>query len=140
MAVVARQPSAVPRSISRRKPASVELRNIIVKEVAKHVARLALEDALGGAAGPILNAIEIASWVHDYAPYILAYADAPKELEELRQAVATPRDRIRDPPHRRGGASSTRWLSYIFDRRAGQSGAHSNLEALANYGMVREEK
>jgi hypothetical protein len=66
------------------------LRNIIVKEVAKHVARLALEDALGGAAGPILNAIEIASWVHDYAPYILAYADAPKELEELRQAVATP--------------------------------------------------
>ncbi len=52
--------------------------------------RLALEDAVGGPVGPILNALDIASWVvEEGAPFIEAYADPPKSLEELQDAVST---------------------------------------------------
>jgi hypothetical protein len=34
--------------------------------------------------------LELASWVHEFVPYIAAYADSPKTLEELQDAVSTP--------------------------------------------------
>jgi hypothetical protein len=77
--------------IPEERPESAQVRNAIIKQVAKHVARLALEDVLGGAAGPILNGLEIASWVVEAGgPYIEAYSDPPKSLQELQDAVSTP--------------------------------------------------
>ena len=62
----------------------------VIKQVAKFVARLTFEATLGKVQR-ILDAMEVASWlIEEGAPYIEAYADPPKSLEELRDAVSTP--------------------------------------------------
>jgi hypothetical protein len=38
-----------------------------------------------------LNALDAAIWIHSGLPYIRAYLDPPKSLEELQQAALTPR-------------------------------------------------
>jgi len=77
--------------IPDERPDSAVLRHAIVRQVAKHVARLALEHMIGEPAGIILNTLDIASWVAEgFAPYIEAYADPPKSLEELQDAASTP--------------------------------------------------
>jgi hypothetical protein len=46
---------------------------------------------IGEPAGTILNTLDIASWVAEgFAPYVEAYSDPPKSLEELQDAVSTP--------------------------------------------------
>lgn len=40
---------------------------------------------------PLGRALDAATWLYEYAPYIDAYLDAPKSLQELRRAVANPR-------------------------------------------------
>jgi hypothetical protein len=80
--------------IPEERPESARLRNAVIKRVATFVARLAAEHFLGEPAGLILNAIDIASsaaWVvEEGGALIEAYADPPKSLEELQDAVATP--------------------------------------------------
>ena len=77
--------------IPEERPEFAQVRNAIIKQVAKRVAILALEDAVGGPVGPILNALDIVSWVvEEGGPFIEAYADPPKSLEELPDAVSTP--------------------------------------------------
>lgn len=51
---------------------------------------LLLNEELRGSVGHVLNLLEVASWVHEFVPYIAAYADPPKTLDELQGAVSTP--------------------------------------------------
>jgi hypothetical protein len=79
--------------IPKERPQDVRLRNRTVKRIAKFVIRLLAEDEFGGPIGPVLNALDIASWVYEeYQDYvkIQAYSDPPKTLEELQQAVSSP--------------------------------------------------
>lgn len=86
-----RLPTGGSIEIPEERPASARLRNAIIKQVAQHAARLLLEDELGGPVGPILNTLDVASWViEEGGPFIEAYADPPKSLEELQDAVSTP--------------------------------------------------
>ena len=78
-------------NIPKERPESARVRHMLVRQVAKHVARLALEHMIGEPAGIILNTLDIASWVAEgFAPYVESYADPPKSLEELQDAVSTP--------------------------------------------------
>src|SRR5262249_40567646 len=45
---------------------------------------------LGRLGGPIGAIVEVGSWAHKYSPLVESYNDAPKSLDELRQAVSTP--------------------------------------------------
>ncbi|HLY89370.1 MAG TPA: hypothetical protein VKQ27_10320 [Acetobacteraceae bacterium] len=66
---------------------------------AKRAAILAGEDIAGGPVGLLLNAAQIASWVHDYGPYIQAYTDPPQSLEDLETAAQGPARRGYDVHH-----------------------------------------
>ena len=80
-----------PPEVPPERPSSARGRNAVIKQVAKYVARLALEHMIGEPAGTILNTLDIASWVAEgFAPYVEAYSDPPKSLEELQDAVSTP--------------------------------------------------
>jgi hypothetical protein len=80
------QPPEVPPD----RPSSPRARNAVIKQVAKYVARLTFEATLGKVRR-VLDAMEAASWlIEEGAPYIEAYADPPKSLEELQDAVSTP--------------------------------------------------
>jgi len=60
---------------------------------------MAGEDIAGGPVGLLLNAAQIASWVHDYGPYIQASLDAPQSLEDLQSAAQGPARRGYDVHH-----------------------------------------
>ena len=66
---------------------------------AKQGAIMAGEDIAGGPVGLLLNAAQIASWVHDYGPYIQASLDAPQSLEDLESAAHGPARRGYDVHH-----------------------------------------
>jgi hypothetical protein len=75
--------------IPKERPTSAKLRNAVVKLVTRHVSSLLLlNEELRGSVGHVLNVLELASWVHEFVPYIAAYADPPKTLEELQNAVS----------------------------------------------------
>ena len=57
---------------------------------AKRAAIMAGEDIVGGPVGLLLNAAQIAMWVHDYGPYIQAYTDPPQSLEDIEAAAHGP--------------------------------------------------
>jgi hypothetical protein len=79
-----------PPEVPPERPSSARARNAVIKQVAKHVARLAFEATLGKARR-ILDAMELAYWViEEGGAYIEAYADPPKSLDELQDAVSTP--------------------------------------------------
>jgi hypothetical protein len=50
---------------------------MVASWAAKRAAIMAGEDIAGGPVGVLLNAAQIAVWVHDYGPYIQAYSDPP---------------------------------------------------------------
>ncbi len=77
-------------SIPEERPASARIRHVIIKELAKEAAILAVGGAGDGAVGLLLTTMNVASWVHDYGPFIQSYIDPPKSLEELQDAVPTP--------------------------------------------------
>ncbi|GGF01311.1 hypothetical protein GCM10011611_03570 [Aliidongia dinghuensis] len=66
---------------------------------AKRAAIMAGEDIAGGPVGLLLNAAQIAVWVHDYGPYIQAYIDPPQPLEDLEAAAQGPARRGYDVHH-----------------------------------------
>jgi len=78
-------------------------RRQVIKAVAAWAARqgaiMAGEDIAGGPVGLLLNAAQIASWVHDYGPYIQASLDAPQSLEDLQSAAQGPARRGYDVHH-----------------------------------------
>ena len=67
----------------------------VLKRVARWVATragiLVAEDvAGGGAVGLLLDAVQIAIWVREYYPWLQAYNDPPKTLDELQKAAVGP--------------------------------------------------
>ena len=89
--VAQNDPSDRPTDIPEERPTSAKLRNAAIKVVARHVSSLLLlNEELRGSVGHVLNVLELASWVHEFVPYIAAYADPPKTLEELQNAVSIP--------------------------------------------------
>ena len=76
---------------------------------AKRAAIMAGEDIAGGPIGVLLNAAQIAVWVHDYAPYIQAYTDPPQSLEDLETAA-------------QGSARQGYDVHHIVEQASGRSG------------------
>jgi hypothetical protein len=49
------------------------------------------EDEVGRQIGPILDLLEVGSWVaEEYSDHLQSYIDPPKTLEELQSAVSSP--------------------------------------------------
>lgn len=72
-------------------PGTAKLRNAIIKQTAKWLAKAALiETSAGPIVGTLLNVAEAALWVYEYAPYLQSYLDEPKTLEELQQDSLDP--------------------------------------------------
>jgi hypothetical protein len=77
--------------IPSEKPTPSRLRNIAIRIVARQVSLvLQVHEELRSSVGQVLNLLEAASWLHEFVPDITAYADPPKTLEELQQAVSIP--------------------------------------------------
>ena len=76
-----------PPTVPKERPASARIRNAIVKQLLAFGARVAAEQLIGEPAGLVVSAAD-AVWVaEEYGPYIDAYFDAPRSLEELQQAA-----------------------------------------------------
>jgi hypothetical protein len=63
---------------------------VVVKAAAKWLLRAVLREATGPI-GTFLNILDAAIWIYDAYPYIQAYLDPPKPLEELRRAAFEPK-------------------------------------------------
>lgn len=90
--VVAHDLLGDPPKIPTETPATGAARNLVRKAVAHWLARAALAAADIAAPEiviPVQVAVEGAFWL---APYVNAYLDKPKTLDELKSAVNTPRD------------------------------------------------
>lgn len=75
--------------IPEERPVTAQLRNAVIKEVAKWLFKAMAKEFVGGPVmGTALNVLDAASWIHEAYPYISAYLDAPKTLEELQDAVS----------------------------------------------------
>lgn len=64
------------------------MRNRVIKEVAKWLAKAAVREA-AGPVGTLLNIAEAGSWLYEAYPYIRSYLDEPKTLDELQRAART---------------------------------------------------
>jgi hypothetical protein len=73
-----------PPEIPDDEPPRVSLRWPVIKEVAGWMLMLGLRET---PAGPVLALIEAAKWAYDYSPYVSAFLDEPKSLQELQRAV-----------------------------------------------------
>ncbi len=81
-------PIPAPPEIPKIEPPRASLRWPIVKLVARWVFRIGVEAT---PVGRVLDVIQVAEWVYDYAPYVQAYLDKPKSLAELRRAALEPK-------------------------------------------------
>jgi hypothetical protein len=75
-------PTDDPPELPKERPSTSEERTRAIKEVARRLARF------GGPIGKIIGA---AYWLYEYDAKIEASLDPPKSLEELQQAVLTPK-------------------------------------------------
>ena len=75
-------------NIPKDRPPTAQLRNRVIKEVAKWLAKAAVRE-VAGPVGTFLNLVEAASWLYEAYPYVRAYLDERKTLDELQQAVRT---------------------------------------------------
>jgi hypothetical protein len=78
-----------PPKIPKERPDSTRLRNRVVKEVAKWLVKIGVRE-LTGPVGTALNIAEGVSWLYEAYPYVRAYTDAPKTLQELHELVRVP--------------------------------------------------
>lgn len=77
--------------VPNERPPTAKLRNRVIKEVAKWLAKVALKEVIGGPIiGTLLNVLDTASWLYEAYPHIAAYCDPPKTMDELQKAVSTP--------------------------------------------------
>ena len=75
-------------NVPKERPPTARLRNRVIKEVAKWLAKAAARE-VAGPVGTLLNIVEAGSWLYEAYPYIRSYLDEPKTLDELHQAVRT---------------------------------------------------
>jgi hypothetical protein len=85
-----RPPLEPPPPVPQERPRTRQLENRIARAAAQWLLRAALRGATGPA-GNLLNAIEVAIWLHEHLPNMQSYFDPPKSLGELRDAVTTPK-------------------------------------------------
>jgi hypothetical protein len=78
-----------PPVIPEEEPPTAQLRNRVIKEIAKWALRAALRIP-AGPVGTALLVLEAAWWVYQNYPNIKSYLDAPKSLDELKDAVSNP--------------------------------------------------
>lgn len=114
--------------IPEEPPPNTRDRNSIAVRVAMFL--LATNDAV--------RADAIRRWVWEHArDRIIAYLDGPKFLDELQRVASEPKPGyeihhiVEQTPARQG------WIFERADRSMAESGAHPDLPALADHGMVR---
>jgi hypothetical protein len=73
-------PLGEPPAIPPEEPPTAQLRNAFLKAAARWLLRAGIEAALDGPAGELLAALQAASWLHEYLPYIYAYLQAAEDL------------------------------------------------------------
>lgn len=69
-----------PPKLPKERPSTKRDQFRVVKQIAKGVFK---KTTLG-------KLVEAAAWLYEYVPYVQAYFDEPKGLDELRQSVSTP--------------------------------------------------
>ena len=80
--------SAARSPTKSRQPASFSIRSS--KQAAYWAAKALLKEIAKPTVATLLNIFELAYWGYKAAPYIKAYLDPPKSLEELQRAVSNP--------------------------------------------------
>jgi hypothetical protein len=95
-------PLGDPPEVPKTAPVTAQARNAFLKAAARWLARagvrtvlrvglrVGLEATIGGPVGDLLLAMEAAYWLYQYLPYIQAYLQPPKTLEELQQDALNP--------------------------------------------------
>jgi hypothetical protein len=68
-------------TVPKEMPKTSSERTAVLKAVARWVARYG---------GPVGTLIEVGSWAYNRTPFVQAYNDPPKSLEELHAGVSTP--------------------------------------------------
>lgn len=80
-------PDDLPELPEKRPPAARE-RYAYVKRPAVWAARQAIR---ASALGRVQDALTVARWTYDYYPYVRAYLDEPRSLQELQRAAREPK-------------------------------------------------
>lgn len=76
--------------IPEEEPASRQLLNAFIKQAAYWLAKAALREVISPEVGTFINILEGVHWAYKAAPYIQAYLDSPKSLDELQRTVSNP--------------------------------------------------
>jgi hypothetical protein len=79
-----------PPKIPTERPESARVRYRVIKEVAKWLVKIGARE-LTGPIGTALNIAEGVSWLYEAYPYVRAYTDVPKTLQELNESIRVPR-------------------------------------------------
>jgi len=80
-----------PPEVPPERPQDVRVRNRAIRRLARFVLMLINEDKLGRQIGPILDLLEVGSWVaEEFSDHLQSYIDLPKTLKELQSAVSSP--------------------------------------------------
>ncbi len=77
-----------PPEVPKERPERARHRNRFVKRVARWLLRAARVGIRVTPIGRALDVYEAGYWIYDHWPYIEAYQDEPRTLDELRAAVA----------------------------------------------------
>ena len=73
--------------IPPERPSSLARRWTAVKDSVRWLARLGVR---ASPVGRLIDIVEVGSWLSEYSPYVAAYFDIARSLDELRAAAATP--------------------------------------------------
>lgn len=82
-------PLEEPPQVPQEAPSTAASRNVVVKRAAKWLLKAAARHAIPEI-GLYLDILDAATWLHESFPYIQAYLEQPKSLDELRRAVSKP--------------------------------------------------
>jgi hypothetical protein len=78
-----------PPEIPMEEPPTAQLRNAIIRNVAQWLLRRGVLFLIPGE-GEALALLQIAEWLYEYLPYINAYLDKPKTLDQLNDLANDP--------------------------------------------------
>ena len=83
-------PLGDPPDVLDKEPATNHELFEFAKSAAWWAAKALAKEAANPLVGTLLNAIDVAYWGYRAAPYVRAYLDPPKTLDELKRAVSNP--------------------------------------------------
>ncbi len=78
-------------TVPANEPDTSRALNAFAKEAAYWLAKAALREVISPEVGTFINLLEAAHWAYKVYPYIQAYLDPPKTLDELQRAVSNPK-------------------------------------------------